>query len=160
MEVKKKWSLNMTNGAVVVDHIGFSVSSLEDAIQFWTEAMGFEVLRKGEMGGDFLREVTGVDDPRCRMALVVSASGFPIELLEYSTARTLGEVPDSAGAIGAAHIAVNVADIDAAVAKIKSHGWEIKGSSQAIPSGPRAGTIVAYVSGPDRITVELMQPPR
>ena len=96
----------MTNGAVVVDHIGFSVSSLEDAIQFWTEAMGFEVLRKGEMGGDFLREVTGVDDPRCRMALVVSASGFPIELLEYSTARTLGEVPDSAGAIGAAHIAV------------------------------------------------------
>jgi len=40
----------MANGAAVVDHIGFSVSSLEDAIQFWTEAMGFEVLRKGGNG--------------------------------------------------------------------------------------------------------------
>lgn len=147
----------MSNDAVVVDHMGFSVSSLEDAIKFWTEALGFKLLRKGEMGGDFLREVTGVDDPRCRMALVVSPSGFPIELLEYSTASTLGKVPDSAGAIGAAHIAVNVADIEMAVAKIRSFGWKIKGSSQAIASGPRAGTIVAYVSGPDGITIELMQ---
>lgn len=150
----------MTNGAVVVDHIGFSVLSLEDAIKFWTEAMGFEVLRKGKMGGDFLREVTGVADPRCRMAIVVSPSGFPIELLEYSTASTLGKAPDSAGAIGAAHIAVNVENIDVTVEKIRSHGWKTKGSSQAIPSGPRAGTIVAYISSPDGITIELMQPPK
>lgn len=150
----------MINGTVVVDHIGFSVSSLEDAIKFWTEAMDFAVLRKGEMGGDFLREVTGVDDPRCRMALVVSPSGFPIELLEYSTASTLGKAPGSAGAIGAAHIAVNVENIDVTVEKIKSHGWEIKGSPQAIPSGPRAGTVVAYISSSDGITIELMQPPK
>lgn len=150
----------MTNGAVVVDHIGFSVSSLEDAIKFWTEAMGFEVLRKGEMGGDFLREVTSVADPRCRMAIVVSPSGFPVELLEYSTASTLGKAPDSAGAIGAAHIAVNVENIDVTVEKIRSHGWKTKVSSQAIPSGPRAGTIVAYISSPDGITIELMQPPK
>lgn len=150
----------MINGAVVVDHVGFSVSSLEDAIKFWTEAMGFKVVRKGEMGGDFLREVTGVDDPRYRMALVVSPSGFPIELLEYSTASTLGRAPRSAGAIGAAHIAVSVENIDVTVEKIRSHGWEIKGSSQAIPSGPRAGTVVAYISSPDGITIELMQPPK
>ncbi|WP_178083915.1 MULTISPECIES: VOC family protein [Pseudomonas] len=150
----------MINGAVVVDHIGLSVSSLEEAVKFWTEAMGFEVVRKGEMGGDFLREVTGVDDPRCRMALVVSPSGFPIELLEYSTASTLGRAPGSAGAIGAAHIAVRVENIDVTVEKIRAHGWEIKGSSQAIPGGPRAGTVVAYISGPDGITIELMQSPK
>lgn len=145
---------------MVVDHMGFSVSSLDEAIGFWTEAMGFELVRTGQMGGDFLREVTGVDDPRCRMALVVSPAGFPIELLEYSTAHTLGKTPESAGAIGAAHLAVTVADIDVAVARIQAQGWHLKGSPRPIEAGPRAGTVVAYVSGPDGITIEIMQPSR
>lgn len=122
--------------------------------------MGFELVRTGEMGGEFLREVTGVDDPRCRMALVVSPAGFPIELLEYSTASRLGKAPESAGAIGAAHLAVTVADIELTIARIQAHGWHLKGSARPIQAGPRAGTVVAYVSGPDGITIELMQPPR
>lgn len=146
-------------GVLAVDHTGFSVASLDSAIQFWTEAMGFELVRQGEMGGAFLRETTGVDDPRCRMALVVAPNGYPIELLEYSTGRTLGETPGSAGAIGAVHLAVTVVDIHAAIARVKLAGWHAKGSPQPIPTGPRAGTRVAYVSGPDGIIVELMQRP-
>lgn len=73
--------------------------------------MGFDLTRRGEIGGEFLREATGVDDPRCRMALVTAPNGYPIELLEYSTGRTLGQSPRSAGAIGAAHIAFTVKDI-------------------------------------------------
>ncbi len=53
---------------IAVDHTGFSVASLEEAIQFWTEEMGFDLARRGEMGGEFLREATGVNDPRCRMS--------------------------------------------------------------------------------------------
>ncbi|WP_052250890.1 VOC family protein [Xanthomonas sacchari] len=151
--------MNIKTDTVVVDHAGFSVSSLEEAIKFWTEAMGFELVRTGEMGGDFLREVTGVEDPRCRMALVVSPAGFPIELLEYSTASTLGKAPESAGAIGATHLAVTVADIDLVVARIQAQGWHLKGSPRPIEAGPRAGTVVVYVSGPDGITIEVMQPP-
>ena len=47
-------------GVIAVDHTGFSVASLEEAIQFWTEAMGFDLARQGEMGGDFLREARGL----------------------------------------------------------------------------------------------------
>ncbi|MBO9873706.1 MULTISPECIES: VOC family protein [Xanthomonas] len=151
--------MNIKTDTVIVDHAGFSVSSLEEAIRFWTEAMGFELVRTGEMGGDFLQQVTGVEDPRCRMALVVSPTGFPIELLEYSTASTLGKAPESAGAIGATHLAVTVADIDLVVARVQAQGWNLKGSPRPIEAGPRAGTVVAYVSGPDRITIEVMQPP-
>jgi hypothetical protein len=43
------------------------------------------------MGGEFLREATGVDDPRCRMSLVTAPNGYPIELLEYSTGLRLGQ---------------------------------------------------------------------
>lgn len=146
-------------GVIAVDHIGFSVASLEEAIQFWTEAMGFDLARRGEMGGEFLREATGVADPRCRMALVTTPNGYPIELLEYSTGSTLGQTPRSAGAIGAAHIAFRVTDINKAILRVQKAGWAVKGSPQPIPAGPRCGTIVAYVSGPDGITIELMQPP-
>ncbi len=145
-------------GVMAVDHVGFSVSSLDQAIDFWTGVMGFELVRRSEMGGNFLREATGVDDPRCRMALVVSPNGFPIELLEYSTGPDLGRVPDTAGAIGATHLAVTVVDIHAVIARIAAAGWSKKGSVQPIAAGPRAGTLVAYVSGPDGVTIELMQP--
>lgn len=146
-------------GVIAVDHTGFSVASLEEAIQFWTEAMGFDLARRGEMGGEFLREATGVADPRCRMALVTAPNGYPIELLEYSTGSTLGQTPRSAGAVGAAHIAFTVTDINKAILRVQKAGWAVKGSPQPIPAGPRCGTIVAYVSGPDGITIELMQPP-
>ncbi|VVT15244.1 Glyoxalase [Sphingomonas sp. EC-HK361] len=148
------------SGAVAIDHMGFSVASLDEAVAFWTDAMGFELVRTGEMGGSFLRDVTGVDDPHCRMAVVVSPEGYAIELLEYSKSDTLDRAPESAGAIGAAHIAVSVADIETALERIEAHGWHAKGSPQPVPAGPRAGTVVVYVSGPDNIHIELMQPPR
>ena len=145
-------------GILTVDHTGFSVSSLDEAIQFWTQAMGFELVRESEMGGDFLRRTTGVDDRCCRMALVKGPGGYHIELLEYSTARSLGRVPESAGGIGASHLAVTVSDIEKAIACVEAAGWTAKGSVERIPAGPREGTRVAYVCGPDGITIELMQP--
>jgi predicted enzyme related to lactoylglutathione lyase len=93
------------------------------------------------------------------MALVTAPNGYPIELLEYSTGGRLGQTPRSAGAIGAAHIAITVADIRMAIARVETAGWAVKGSPQPIPAGPRSGTMVAYISGPDGITIELMQPP-
>lgn len=93
------------------------------------------------------------------MALVTAPNGYPIELLEYSTGRTLGQTPRSAGAIGAAHIAFTVKDIRTAIARVETAGWAVNGSPQPIPAGPRCGTMVAYISGPDGITIELMQPP-
>lgn len=151
----------MTNTADVtaVDHTGFAVSSLDESIRFWTEALGFALERQSEMGGDFLHQVTGVDDPNVRTAIVKAPDGFTIELLQYSGGHQHGFVPDSAGAIGAAHVALTVKDIHEAIARVEAAGWKAKGRPQPIPGGPRKGTLTAYVSGPDRLTIEFMQPP-
>ncbi len=151
----------MTNPANVtaVDHTGFAVSSLNEAVRFWTEALGFTLEQQSEIGGDFLHQVTGVDDPNVQAAIVKAPDGFVIELLQYSKGRQNGSAPESAGAIGAAHLALTVKDIDAAIARVEVAGWKIKGSPQPIPGGPRKGTLTAYVSGPDHITIEFMQPP-
>ncbi len=151
----------MTNieNVTCVDHTGFAVSSLNEAIRFWTEALGFTLERQSEMGGHFLRQVTGVDDPSVQTAIIKAPDGFIIELMQYSKGCQIGYVPDSAGAIGAAHLALTVKDMHGAIARVEAAGWKVKGSPQAIPGGPRKGTLAAYVSGPDHITIEFMQPP-
>ena len=103
--------------------------------------------------------MTGVDDPRVKTAIVRAPDGFVVELLHYSNGPRHGTVPDSAGSIGAAHLALTVTDIDAAIARVEAAGWKAKGSPLPIAGGPRKGTLVAYVSGPDHVTIELMQPP-
>jgi len=143
---------------IAVDHTGFAVSSLDEALHFWTAALGFTLERRSEMGGDFLYRVTGVDDQTVKTAILKAPGGFVIELLQYSKGSQNGAVPNSAGAIGAAHLALTVSDIRAAIARVEAAGWKSKGSPQSISGGPRKGTLVAYVSGPDHITIEFMQP--
>ncbi len=150
----------MTHAAnvIAVDHTGFAVSSLDEAVRFWTGALGFTLERRSEMGGDFLHQVTGVADPKVKTAIVKAPDGYVVELLEYSTGLKNGTVPNGAGAIGAAHLALSVTDIHAAIARVEAAGWKAKGNPLPIPGGPRKGTLVAYVSGPDHIKIELMQP--
>ncbi len=160
-EARLSEGVTMTDDAniLAVDHTGFAVSSLDEAIRFWTGALGFTLERQSEMGGDFLHQVTGVDDPSVKTAIVRAPDGYVVELLQYSKGCQNGAVPDSAGAIGAAHLALTVRDIHAAIVRVETAGWKAKGSPLPIAGGPRKGTLVAYVSGPDHITIELMQPP-
>jgi len=150
--------MNNATNVIAVDHTGFAGSSLDEAIQFWTGALGFTLERQAEMGREFLRQVTGVDDPSVKTAIVRAPDGYVVELLQYSKGRQNGAVPDSAGAIGAAHLALTVKDIYAAIARVEAAGWRAKGTPLPIAGGPRKGSLAAYVSGPDHITIELMQP--
>jgi len=152
-------AMNDDANVMAVDHTGFAVSSLDEAVQFWTGALGFKLERQSEMGGDFLHQVTGVDDPNVKTAIVRAPDGYAVELLQYSKGHQNGAVPNSAGAVGAAHLALTVKNIHAAIVRVEAAGWKAKGSPLPIMGGPRKGTLVAYVSGPDHITVELMQPP-
>ena len=152
-------AMNDAANVIAVDHTGFAVSSLDEAVRFWTRALGFTLERQSEMGGDFLHQVTGIDDPSVKTAIVRAPDGYVVELLQYSRGHENGAVPSSAGSIGAAHLALTVKDIYAAIARVEAAGWKAKGSPLPIAGGPRKGTLVAYVSGPDHITIELMQSP-
>lgn len=155
----KSAAMTDSGNVTAVDHTGFAVSSLDEAVRFWTGALAFKLERQSEMGGDFLHQVTGVDDPNVKTAIVRAPDGYVVELLQYSNGRQNGAVPASAGSIGAAHLALTVKDIYAVIARVEAAGWKAKGSPLPIPGGSRKGTLVAYVSGPDHITIELMQPP-
>jgi len=138
------------------DHVGFAVASLDESLSFWVDGLGARLLRTGEMGGEFLGQVTGAHGAQVRIA-IVSLADQTIELLEYQ-----GVDRPSASAKpfdpGFAHLAFVVDDIDALLLKIAAYGWKAQGTPQSIAGGARAGTRVIYVVAPDGATIEFMQP--
>lgn len=140
------------------DHVGFSVGSLDDALRFWTDGLGATLERTGEMGGEFLGEVTGAHGAAVRMA-VVTVAGQTIELLEY---RDIRRESGSSRPYdpGFAHLAFEVDDIDAVLTRIAEFGWTAQGTPQPIAGGTKVGTRVMYAVGPNGETIEFMKPPR
>ncbi|KQU03098.1 hypothetical protein ASG56_20130 [Rhodococcus sp. Leaf7] len=140
------------------DHVGFSVGVLDDALRFWIDGLGATLERIGEMGGDFLGEVTGAHGAAVRMA-VVSAAGQTIELLEYRNVQ--GQRGSSRPYDpGFAHLAFEVDNIDAVLTRIAEFGWRAQGTPQPIAGGTKVGTRVVYAVGPDGETIEFMEPPQ
>ena len=139
------------------DHVGFAVASLDDALRFWIDGVGARLVRTGEMGGEFLGQVTGAHGAQVRMA-IVSLADQTIELLEYHGVDR-PSAPAKPFDPGFAHLALVVDNIEALLARIASYGWKAQGTPQPIAGGARAGTRVIYVVGPDGATIEFMQPP-
>lgn len=142
-----------------VDHTGITVSSLDHALQFWVGVLGFELLYTTNYSNSPLLEgIVGVSGAALKLAMV-RGPGHDIELLEYSapTARQILE-PRSCD-VGSVHLAFLVRDIDGLLAEIAKHGWHPPGSLQTVADGERAGLKLAYVRGPDGVTVEFLEMP-
>lgn len=138
-----------------VDHVGFSVRSIEESLFFWTHILGGELLREGKMSGPIIDEVTGARGADVRMALLELA-GIKIELLQYDNIKQPEEL--SVPYIpGYAHLAFIVEDIDTLLNKASEYGWKTPGKPQTILSGPMQGTRVIYLQSPDGQTLELME---
>jgi catechol 2,3-dioxygenase-like lactoylglutathione lyase family enzyme len=143
-----------------VHHMGLTVSSLSEALHFWVEVLGFELLLRDSLGkGEFLTQVTGVENSEISLAMV-SGHGHVIELLQYTGPPDRRKVEARPCDVGAAHLAFFVDDLQAALRRMGECGWNALGIPQVVPEGPWIGTRVMYVRGPDGITIELMQSAR
>lgn len=141
------------------DHTGFCVTDLEAALPFWTDVLGFELLRRGEMeAGAFLAQVADIPAHGLRFALL-AGFGHHVELCEYFGADR-AKAPKGIEAVGAVHLCLLVDDLDATLRAVAPHGYMPAGDPQVLSAGPRAGTRVVFVSNADNIHLELMQPPR
>jgi lactoylglutathione lyase len=95
----------------------------------------------------------------CIAGAHVGRSGHMLELIEYVAPR--GETSDTRTKnTGAAHLAVEVDDIHAEFARITALGVRFRSSVPvAIEAGHNRGGYTIYLSDPDDITLEIIQPP-
>ena len=141
-----------------IHHVGLTVSDIEVSLDFYAELLGGDRQGPWERRGPAVDRVTGYPGVVVRQAFVYPPDGSAVvELLQYVGGSPVVLDPDN-GHAGAVHVAVTVPDLDAVLARLRAAGVAVL-SDPIVCSAPMAGYRAVYVLDPDRIRVELLEPP-
>jgi lactoylglutathione lyase len=146
-------------------HFSFTVSDLDEAIAFYRDVLGMELVHAQDQDNDYTRALVGYADASLRVAQLRAggvsgtASSHDLELVQYVTPLREPTDPERARA-GAAHMAFVVDDVDAEHARMTALGVRFLSPPNAITAGVNKGGKCCYFLGPDDVTLELVQPPR
>lgn len=127
-----------------INHLGIATKGIDEALKFWSDALGLENVHT---------EI--VEDQQVRVAMLPIGESR-IELLEpTSDDSPISKFLEKRGG-GIHHIAVEVDDIEASLAKMRSEGMRL------IDETPRIGAegcLVAFVhpSSANGVLLELVQ---
>ena len=127
-----------------IDHLGIATNGIDEALKFWSDALGLENVH-----------TETVEDQKVRVAMLPIGESR-IELLEPTSEDSpISKFLEKRGG-GLHHIAVEVEDITASLAKLKSEGMRL------IDETPRIGAegcLVAFVhpSSTNGVLLELVQ---
>ena len=138
-----------------VQHIAISVSNMNEALKFYRDILGLEVMMDMEMeGSPALEAILGVEGLKMRYVLF-SGKGAQLNLLEFKNPR--GE--NVAAKMrpfdhGIHHIAFAVDDVEAAYKELSAKGVEF-----ISPPQDTGLAMANAMLGPDGVVVELFQLP-
>ena len=115
-----------------IDHVGIVVNDLSAARAFFLD-LGLEVQGEGELEGEWLDQIVGLDDVKTAFVFLGMPEGQAnLELIKYyRPSDENGIQRPLANTLGIRHIAFVVEDIEAVVAKLKTKGQEIFGEIQS-----------------------------
>jgi catechol 2,3-dioxygenase-like lactoylglutathione lyase family enzyme len=138
-----------------MDHVGVVVEDLRAAIEFFTQ-LGIEVQGEGEVGGEWVDRIVGLEGIEVEMAMLKTADGdAKVELVKFlSPPHEDGNPGAPSNATGLRHLCFEVEDVDALVAGIRERGGELVGDLVDYGNSYR----LCYVRGPEGIIVELAEP--
>lgn len=128
-----------------INHLGIATKDISEALKFWGNALGLENVH-----------TETIEDQKVRIAMLPIGESR-IELLEPTSEDSpITKFLEKRGGGGIHHIAVEVENIDAALAKLKAEG------ARLIDEKPRIGAegcLVAFVhpSSANGVLLELVQ---
>ncbi len=144
---------------LATNHTSFTVSNLSRTVDFFVNALGFEVISRAPRDPAIIARITGVEGADIEVAYV-QGPGHRLELIQYHGPAERGRVRSAPCDTGFAHIAFDVDDIEAAIAASAAHGVTPIGELVAIDQGPNKGGLLAYLRDPDDVTIEFIEKPR
>ncbi len=127
-----------------INHLGIATNGIDESLKFWSDALGLENVH-----------TETVEDQKVRVAMLPLGESR-VELLEpTSNDSPISKFLEKRGP-GIHHIAVEVEDIEAALAKLKAQGMRL------IDETPRVGAegcLVAFVhpASTNGVLLELVQ---
>jgi len=137
-----------------MEHVGIVVEDLDAAIEFFA-ALGLETSGKGQVEGEWVGRIIGLDEVKAEMAMMRAPEGpTEIELVKFHSPPA--QTSDSAApsnALGIRHLTFLVDDIHAVVDGLKARGAELVGELVRYEDIYE----LCYVRGPEGIIVELAE---
>lgn len=141
-----------------IHHVGITVSDLARSLDFYAALLEGERLGPFVRSGPRIDAVTGYPGVVVHQAFVRAQDGATmVELLQYENGSDTVLDPDN-GHVGAAHVAITVTGLEAVLERLRTAGAEVL-SEPIVASAPMAGHRCVYVLDPDRVRVELVEPP-
>ena len=138
-----------------LNHTGFTVDRLDDAIEFFSKSLGFELVDRAPRDPVNTGRLTGVANVELDVAYMRFGDQV-IEILEY-TAEDRAHFTPRPVDVGSAHLAIKVDDIDAAIGGCVNAGGEMAGELITVDKGPNAGNKICYVTMNHGTMIELIQ---
>lgn len=142
-------------------HIGLTVPSLDDAIAFFTQVLDFTLLFRtdpaGPAGADYAAAARIPEGSDARGLAVLRSGTASLELFEYA-----GGTPDTYPPnqqVGGHHLAFEVDDIDAALARLAAAGGRQCAPPRTAVAPVFRGMRWVYIVAPFGLQLELVQFP-
>lgn len=150
-------------GATAVHHVAYTVPDLDQAVEFFTDVIGAElVYRLGPVQGEgdwMTRQLNVAADARAQIAMLRLGPVTNLELFEYTAPDQRQSLPRNSD-WGGHHLAIYVTDVDAAVDYLLTRpGVRVLGEPQTILDGPIAGDRWVYFLTPWGMQLELIHLP-
>lgn len=148
----------MTNYRVLgTDHSAFTVSNMDRSVRQFCDVLGFQVVSDDEADADILETLNGIR-ARVRYVYLRGPDNHQVELIQYFGPEDQCRANYRPCDTAAAHIAIRVDNVPAAVDAAKSVG--MVPYSRILTMQDSKGTVQsAYMRDPDGITIELLSRP-
>lgn len=138
-----------------VDHYGVSVPDMDQAVAFYTEALGADLLWRV---GPFHETPAGAKIDQVEIAMVRLGPNLNVELLAVRAPGQNRQVPPTTD-VGAAHLAFFVDGLEAAGASVAAHGGVMIGKPTDTAGDPKRGERIWHFKTPWGVFMELLWHP-
>jgi catechol 2,3-dioxygenase-like lactoylglutathione lyase family enzyme len=137
------------------NHVSFTVTDMDRAVRFWTEAIGLEARSVSPRSGKWQEKVTGVEGAKLLVAHLYG-HGAHVEFIQYLNGGSDGG-PLAPNKPCAAHVCFEVKNIEETWRKLVSAGAKPQGKIALVDSGPVKGLKAGYLCDPNGIIIELAE---
>lgn len=137
-----------------MDNVGIVVESLETAIAVFTE-LGMTLEGRATIEGEWAGRVTGLGDQHVEIAMMVTPDGHSrLELSRFLTPPTIADHRNApVNALGYLRVMFAVDDIDATLARLRTHGAQLVGDVVQYEDSYR----LCYIRGPEGLLIGLAE---
>ncbi len=125
-----------------IDHLEITSQNMEESLKFYTEILGFQIIRRSKMDGS-----TGITE-----IAHLSLGDNKIELVEIPDAAPLPDQPH----VGYRMMAITVEDMDAAIKYLKENNVEITREPVSMGKDHRGGFRGEFQDN-NGVTIEIRQ---